>query len=147
MRLRLGKKESMELRQDSRGVTDAHSEQEAESGQDALMVHVDVDRQGSGASGSEWRGRAERQRLAHDSSRTRAGEALDDDAAPNLETGGGDGGHGGREGGGVGGAGSGASARRPAAALMTIEKEGGAGGFYYLTPSVSIIASIVLLTP
>ena len=149
MCLRLRKKESMELRPNSRGVTDVHSDQQAESGEDddALVVHVDVERHKSAASGSEWRGYAERQRPAHDPSRTRAGEALHDNAAPKLETGRGDGGHGRREGGPGGGAGSGGSGRRPAAGLMAIEKEGGAGGFYYLTPSVSIIASMVLLAP
>jgi len=35
--------------------------------------------------------------------------------------------------------------RRPA--LTTIEKEGAAGGLYYLAPTVSIVASVLLLAP
>ena len=35
--------------------------------------------------------------------------------------------------------------RRPP--LTAIEKEGAAGGWYYLTPTVSILASVLLLAP
>ena len=46
-----------------------------------------------------------------------------------------------------GNAGGGSARHAAAAGLIAIEKEGGAGGFYYLTPSLSMLASVVLLTP